>query len=94
MKPFLHPSRAQEIAYSAQNPYSEFHCHETTVNSEEDDGERVVTDRSLMCAGFLTLMANEVGESRLPEGFEPSYDLIYTDFWEMVDAYEEEYNKE
>jgi len=88
--PFLHPERAADIAYIAQNPYSSFACHETTEDSDNDDGERIVTRSSLECAGLLSLRFNESDEK--PEGFEPS-DEVYDTVYDMIDAYEEEWDK-
>lgn len=93
VKPFLHPDRGAELAYAAQNEYNEFHCHKTTETVEYDDGEndRIATERSKMCAGFLTLMAQECGTERVASfypGFEPSWEVVYTDASEMCDAYE------
>jgi len=91
VKPFLTPERGEEIAYITQNPYNSFHCHKTTVSDEEFGGEgdeMVATNDSKMCAGFLTLMANECGEEEMPEGFNPAYDVCYTDAFDMVQAYE------
>lgn len=85
--PFLHPERAEEIAYAAQNPYNTFPCHKTT--SHDDDGNAECNGREQECAGFLTLRAQELGEEYVPEGFKPSYDLVYSDAHEMVDAYHE-----
>lgn len=87
VKPYLHPRRAEEIAYVALNPYSSFPCHKTT--EDDEDGERVCTDNSKECAGMLTMRA-QAGE-RIPKGFEPSYELCYIDPYEMIDAYQEEY---
>jgi hypothetical protein len=90
VKPFLHPDRAAEIAYAAENPYSSFPCHKTTEHDEDsEDGEMLVTENSKECAGFLTLRA-QTGLA-VPEGFEPSWEICYTDSWEMIDAYEEEW---
>lgn len=86
--PFLHPRRAMELAYAASNPYSDFPCHKTT-EADDETGECYATDKSLTCAGFLTLRAQE-GEDT-PEGFTPSWDIIYTDAHEMIDAYEQEW---
>lgn len=94
VKPFLHPDRATNFAYASQNPYSSFACHKTTVSDEEFGGEgdtMVTTNESLECAGFLTMRANS-GED-LPEGFEPSFDICYTDPFDMGQAYEDEWNK-
>lgn len=90
IKPYLHPERAAEIAYAAQNPYSDFPCHKTTESDEEGE-EMLVTEESKTCAGFLTLRAQ--GGEEVPEGFEPSWDICYTDDWDMIQAYEEEWNK-
>ena len=88
--PYLHPERAAEIAYAAQNPFSSFPCHKTTV--PDDDGyEMLVTDDSKECAGFLTLRAQD-GEY-VPDDFEPAWELCYTGPSEMIDAYETEWIK-
>ena len=90
VKPFLHEDRGAELAYLAQNPYNEFHCHKTTESDEEsEEGRMMVVETTKQCAGFLTLMANELGEERMPEGFKPSYDLVYCDSWDMSGAYED-----
>jgi len=95
VKPFLHPERAAEIAYSAQNPYSSFPCHKTTVSDEEyggDGSEMVETNESKQCAGFLTLRAQS-GE-RIPKGFNPAWELCYIDEWDMIQAYQEAWDEE
>jgi hypothetical protein len=98
VKPFLHPNRVEEIAYSAQNPYSDFTCHSTIeYDGDEDDLGRPTGDfsGSKTCAGFLTMRAQDgQDEDFLPEGFVPSWDLCYTDPYEMVDAYTEEWEKD
>jgi hypothetical protein len=94
IKPFLHPDRAAEIAYAASNPYSDFPCHKTIDYTDEEDflGEQIVDmQHSQTCAGFLTLRAQS-GED-VPEGFEPSWDICFTDEWEMIQANEDEWNK-
>lgn len=88
--PYLHPERAADIAYAAQNPYNSFSCHKTTEYSEETEYMEC-TNSSKECAGFLTLRAQD-GED-IPEGFEPSWELCYTSACEMIGAYEEEWNK-
>lgn len=95
VKPFLHPERAADIAFSAQNRFADFPCHKTTEDSEDEDGYgvRVYGENTKTCAGWLTLRANELGEKYLPKGFEPSWELCYTEAYEMADAYEEEWNK-
>lgn len=92
VKPFLHPERAAELAFGAQNPYWSFACHKTTVSDEDiEDGDMIATEDSKECAGMLTLRAQE-GEDVL-EGFEPSHEMCYTNSYEMIDAYEQEWNK-
>jgi len=89
VKPFLTSSRGEELAYHAQNPYNSFTCHKTTVSDEEFGGEgseMVAVETSLECAGFLTLQINEAGIEP-PDGFEPSWEQVYSDSWEMCDAY-------
>lgn len=97
VKPFLTAARGEELAYHAQNPYNTFPCHKTTVYDEEsDDGDMVRTEKSKECAGFLTIMANELGEEEVTnmyEGFKPAYGVCYTDSWDMAQAYEEEANQ-
>lgn len=96
VKPFLHPSRGEELAYHATNPYNSFPCHKTTVSDEEfggDGSDMVEVETSKQCAGFLTLMANECGENHMPKGFKPSYDVVYTDAFEMSQAYDEQENE-
>ncbi len=86
VKPFLTPERGEELAYHATNPYNSFPCHKTTVEDEDsEESEMCATENSKECAGFLTLQINE-GAS-CPENFEPS-DLVYSDTYEMIDAYE------
>ena len=86
--PFLHPDRAAEIASVALNPYSSVTCHKT-LEFDEETGEPCLTDKSLECAGMLSLRANE--GYGIPNGFEPS-ELVYNDWYEMVDAYQEEWD--
>lgn len=88
VKPFLHPRRAEELAYSTQNPYNSFPCHKTTEHDDEsEDGEMRVTETSKECAGFLTMKAQN-GE-RVPEGFEPAWEICYIDPYDMIQAYED-----
>jgi hypothetical protein len=84
-KPFLHPNRATEIAYSAQNPYNSFSCHKTLGYDEDRDGT-CVTSESKECAGFMTLQACENGKH--PQDFIPSYELVYDSSLAMMQAYE------
>jgi hypothetical protein len=88
--PFLHPERADEIATSTNNPYSDFPCHKTL--EYDDEGEDLQeTERSKTCAGFLTMQISE-GVVECPEGFKPA-ENIYSDPYEMAEAYEWEWNK-
>lgn len=92
VKPFLHPDRASDLAHATENRYGDFPCHKTTEYDEEsEDGNMLVTNESLTCAGFLTLRAQS-GED-IPEGFNPSWDICYADPYDMIQAYEEEWNK-
>lgn len=88
--PYLHPERAAQIVYAAQNPYNSFYCHKTT-ETDDETGECYATAKSKECAGFLTLRA-QMGEE-VPEGFNPSWEMCYADEYEMIDAYEQEWNK-
>lgn len=83
VKPFLHPKRGEALAVHATNKYNSFPCHKTTEHDEETD-ECTETEKSLECAGFLTLQINE-GAS-CPDGFTPS-ELVYTDYYEMIESY-------
>lgn len=87
VRPFLHPSRGEELAFHAQNPYNSFPCHKTTESDEEsEEGEMLVTEKSKECAGFMTLQCQN--GMTAPEGFEPAWEIVYTDSYEMADAYE------
>lgn len=77
--------RAVELAYLPLNPYNSFYCHKTL--DHDDEGEVVYGERTLECAGFLTLRAQD-GEP-VPDDFEPAWDLCYGDPSEMIQAYEE-----
>jgi len=88
VKPFLTSERGEELAYAATNPYNSFPCHKTLKN--DDDSGLYEHQGSKQCAGFLTLMAAELGEDSVCyEGFKPSYKDVYLDVYEMADAYEE-----
>ena len=87
VKPFLRPERGAELAIHASNPYNSFTCHKTTEPDEESDsGEMLLNDNSKECAGFLTLQIQE--GAKIPYGFNPSYDIVYQDIYDMIDAYE------
>lgn len=88
VKPFLHPSRAEEIAYLTENRYSEFHCHKT-LDHDDEDGETFAGRDSLICAGFLSMQI-EWGGVGCPDGFTPSGD-VYSEPFEMIGEYEWEW---
>ena len=90
-RPFLHPERAYEIASHASNPYNSFPCHKTTESVDVDDGgtDRVCAEASKECAGFLTMRATE-SERGLPDGFEPSFKLVYESSHSMEHYYQEQ----
>lgn len=96
--PFLHPERAYDIAMVASNPYASFPCHKTTEFNDDDEdeyGEAGLVNRhkERECAGMLTMRANELGENSIPEGFVPSYGIVYGDAYDMEGAYEDEWDK-
>lgn len=86
VKPFLHPERAYEIAGVSRNIYSSFPCHKTTTH--DDDGELEDREAEKECAGMLTMRARE-SDRGLPEGFEPSWDMVYEDPDDMYEQYSE-----
>lgn len=85
VKPYLHPDRAAEIAYASENPYSDFTCHETVDYSDSEDGEGMVTEKSLTCAGFKAMQHNYCGSD---DEYEWPGD-VYCEPDEMVSAYED-----
>lgn len=87
IKPFLTQSRQDQLAYHATNPYNTFPCHKTIEH--DDDGEQCYSPQQKECAGFLTLMASERGEDCVPKNFTPSYDICFSDAYEMADAIDE-----
>lgn len=87
-KPYLTPERGEELAYYATGRFNDFPCHKTMVPDEEsEDGEMTYTGKTKTCAGFLTLMAQEIGEAFMPDNFRPSYDVIYESVVEMIDSH-------
>ena len=83
----LHPERAANFAYQAQNPYTDFPCHKTADHREDEDGcgGYVRGARSLTCNGFLSLQCREGGSA--PEGFTPHSDA-FEDADEMIERHE------
>jgi hypothetical protein len=93
VKPFLTADRGEELAYHAENPYTDFPCHKTTIEDDNsDEGDMMVTEDSLTCAGFLSMQV-EWGGRDCPDGFTPS-DLVYSEPYEMADAYAEEWGRD
>ena len=91
VRPFLHPERASDLAFIAQNPYQSFPCHKTTESQEDDEGnsDTVVVETTKICAGFLSLQHNELGQTAYDDdGFVPS-PTVYESSYDMSDAYEE-----
>ena len=99
VKPYLTPERGEELAYSTQNSYNSFACHQTVEYDEEepeideDDNYHQSYDASKTknCAGFLTMQINQGAHK--PKGFTPAVGLVYDEAFDMVQAYEnpEEY---
>lgn len=60
----LHPDRAEDFAYRAQNPYNDFPCHKTADLVEDDEGfgEYVHGRNSFTCHGFKALQIEECGQ--------------------------------
>ena len=85
----LHPSRARDFAYMAQNRYNDFPCHKTAEHREETDDESggyVAGERSKSCHGFLTLQSAENGNA--PKGFIPDGDG-FEDTDEMIETHQQ-----
>ena len=88
-KPYLTKSRGADLAHYARGRFNDFPCHKTMVLDEEsEEGEMMCTKKTKTCAGFLTLMAQEIGEVFTPDGFKPSYEIIYESAFEMARAHE------
>jgi len=83
VKPFLRPAFGHELAEHATNVFGSFHCHKTTVSSE-DGNNRECDENTKECAGFITFQINEGIPG--PDGFTPS-PLVYSNHYDMIDAY-------
>lgn len=83
---YLHPERAADFAYMAENPFNDFPCHKTAelyeAHNDWDESGYVHGENSFTCCGFLSLQVNENGNE--PEGFEPDPDA-FNDCHEMID---------
>jgi len=88
IRPFLHPARQEELAELAYNQYNTFPCHKTTTQDEDDYGNISHGGNQKQCAGFLSLMHNEQGETFYDdEGFKPSA-LAFNSVDDMIAANE------
>lgn len=94
---FVHPKRAEDFAYGAENPYNDFVCHKTGVVHEDhpdEDRQREIVrgNKSLTCAGFYAMQTIINGNEENSE-IELDYKDHFSDSWEMIEHHEEEYNK-
>lgn len=90
---FLQPDRAEEFAYQAENPYTDFVCHKTGVTLEDNDyddkgGDIVRGEKSLTCAGFHAMQQIINGTEELSE-IEIDYQDHFSDVWEMYEHHVE-----
>ena len=88
----VHPSRAAEFAYSAENPFNDFVCHKTgvTVDGDGDDSGNIVRgEKSLTCAGFHALQVNVIGGESEIDITEEHFE----DAWDMIDHHQELHDK-
>lgn len=57
---FLHPQRAEDFAYMACNPYSDFVCHKTGISQETEYSSEIVRgEKSITCHGFAALQDSQ-----------------------------------
>jgi len=86
---FLHPDRAEEFAYQAENPYTDFVCHKTGETVEEGyfEGDIVRGEKSLTCAGFHAMQNILNGTEDFSE-IKIDYSDHFSDIWEMIDHHE------
>lgn len=88
---FLHPHRAADFAYMADNPYTDFVCHKTGVihedHPDEDRQNEIVRgEKSLTCAGFHVMQYSINGkEPKIKVNWEDHF----SDTFEMIDHHEE-----
>ena len=87
---YLHPERAEEFAYMADNRYNDFVCHKTGVTHEDHPDEERQTEivrgeKSLTCAGFHAMQGAINGKKT-----EIEFDVEdhFSDTWEMVEHHE------
>ena len=94
---FVHPERAEEFAYSAENPYNDFVCHKTGIINEdsiyEDEQNDIVRgEKSLTCCGFAS-MQYSINNNFIEDGFKPDPDA-FGDVWEMTEHHQERWDNE
>lgn len=88
---FVHPYRAEEFAFAAENPYNDFVCHKTgVVHDDDEDGNIVRGEKSLTCAGFHAMQ-------HLINGSEAEIEIDLSDHFgdtsEMIEHHSEEFEK-
>ena len=89
----LHPDRAEDFAYMASNPYSDFPCHKTADYAEESEyreGGFVHGEHSFTCHGFKGI---QVSENDNEPDFVSDGQHFY-DSWDMICHHEDEYEKQ
>lgn len=92
---FLHPERAEDFAYAAENPYNDFVCHKTGVVHEDDEyisSDIVRGEKSLTCAGFHVMQSVINGLEEDCE-IEIDYSDHFSETHEMTEHHEDEYYK-
>lgn len=94
---FVHPERAEEFAYSTENPYNDFVCHKTGIidedNPDEDKQNEIVRgEKSLICCGFASMQHN-INSEHSEEGFIPDEDA-FSEAWEMIEHHQIQWDKE
>lgn len=94
---FLHPERADDFAYQAENPFTDFVCHKTGVVHEDHPNEDVQTqivrgEKSLTCAGFHA-MQNIINGTEENSEIEIDYDDHFSEVYEMTEHHQEHWDK-
>lgn len=90
---FLHPKRAEEFAYQANNPYTDFICHKTGVVDEDNEyssGDIIRGEKSLTCAGFHVMQSEINGKK---SDIKVDYEDHFTEDYEMIEHHEENHNE-
>ena len=90
---YVHPARAEEFAYAAENPCNDFVCHKTGVVDESDGegyGDIVRGRKSMTCAGFHAMQHILNGTEEHSE-IKIDYSDHFSDVWEMTYHHENKY---